>query len=97
MSSKYPIIEDIRSRAALTSRRIVFPESQDSRVLKAVETIAQEGIAQPVLLGNSVKIRETARSLGLNIEKVETLEPAQSEIERYAGILFSDWRVRGTT
>ena len=66
-------------------------------MLTAVETVAKKGIAQPVLLGNADKVREAARSLGLDIERVETLEPAQSEIERYAKILLTDWRVRGTT
>lgn len=40
----------VRARAAAAPARLVFPESTDERVLRAVAALAREGIARPVLL-----------------------------------------------
>ncbi len=97
MANTYPIIEDIRSRAASASRKVVYPESGDARILKAAGIVAKEGIARPVLVGNSDRVAEQARSLSLNLSKVEVVHPDTSTIERYAEMLLTDWRAKGTT
>jgi phosphate acetyltransferase len=43
-------IKGIRTRAATTKRRIVFPESADPRVLAATERLDAMGICDPVLV-----------------------------------------------
>ena len=43
-------LDDVRSRAARTPRRIVFPESADERTLAAVAELARRGIVDPVLV-----------------------------------------------
>ena len=75
MSTTYPIIEDIRNRAASIVRKIVYPESSDDRILKAAEIVSKRGIAAPVLIGDSGRVSERARSLGLNLSKVEIILP----------------------
>lgn len=44
------VIDDLRQRAKKKPKRIVFPEYEDNRVLKAVEYIKYEGIADPIIL-----------------------------------------------
>ena len=46
------VIKRIRHKAAQDPKRIIFPETEDLRVLEAVEIIRSEGIAQP----NTTKI-----------------------------------------
>ncbi len=43
-------ISSIRARASLAKRRIVFPESQDTRVRRATEQMDALGICEPVLV-----------------------------------------------
>lgn len=43
-------IAELRSRAAAARKRIVFPESGDDRVLHAVRTIVELGMAEPMLV-----------------------------------------------
>jgi phosphate acetyltransferase len=43
-------IDSIRTRARLVKRRIVFPESGDSRVLEATERLDSLGICDPILV-----------------------------------------------
>jgi phosphate acetyltransferase len=49
-SSAPKFIDGVRERAARLRPRIAFPESQDARVLAAVQEIARLGIAEPVLV-----------------------------------------------
>ncbi|MDD3375341.1 MAG: phosphate acyltransferase [Candidatus Omnitrophica bacterium] len=46
------VIEQIRDRAKSDPKRIIFPEAEDDRVLKAVDYIRQEGIAEPLLFSS---------------------------------------------
>jgi phosphate acetyltransferase len=43
-------LRELRARAAASPRRVVFPESADSRVLEAVRLLHEEGIARPILV-----------------------------------------------
>ena len=43
-------IESIRRRAAALDARIAFPESDDERILSAATSLANLGIARPVLI-----------------------------------------------
>lgn len=45
-----PIVENIRIRAKENPQKIIFPESDDERVVEAVEYIKREKIAIPILL-----------------------------------------------
>ncbi|MCK9572981.1 MAG: phosphate acetyltransferase, partial [Candidatus Omnitrophica bacterium] len=45
-----PIIERIRARAKQNPKKIIFPESNDERVLEAIKCIEKERIAIPMLL-----------------------------------------------
>lgn len=70
--------------------RIVFPEGNTHKVLKAVSRACQEGIIEPVLLGRKDHITATIESLGLeNLKKVEIIEPRLSaDFDRYVIELF---------
>ena len=95
--SKYRIIECIRKRASRDRKRIVFPETKDSRVLQAAEIVSKEGIAHPVLVGNPQEVGSSARSLDLSLSGVEVCEPDADARDRYAAQLLEKWRARGTT
>jgi phosphate acetyltransferase len=60
-------LDDVRARAALACRRIVFPESGDSRTLDAVRTLSSDGIARPLL----VRDRTTPR----DVPGIEIIDP----------------------
>lgn len=44
------VIKNLRQRAKKDPKKIIFPEASDERILKAVEYIEKEKIAQPLLL-----------------------------------------------
>ncbi len=56
--------------------KIVFPEGNSTKVLKALNTLASEDIIEPVLLGNIERIKETISELELdNLTNIEIITP----------------------
>ncbi len=71
-----PVFEAARQ----SMRRIVYAEGEDERVLRAVQTVVDDGIAEPILLGNRDVIARRVRELGLRLnldESVRVLDPEQ--------------------
>jgi malate dehydrogenase (oxaloacetate-decarboxylating)(NADP+) len=71
-----PVFEAARKRTA----RVVYTEGEDERVLRAVQTVVDEKIAHPVLLGRRDVIARQVREMGLRMKldgDVEVLDPAQ--------------------
>jgi malate dehydrogenase (oxaloacetate-decarboxylating)(NADP+) len=71
-----PVFESARKRPA----RIVYAEGEDERVLRAVQTVVDEGIARPVLLGRREVIARSVSEMGLRMrlgDQVEVLDPTR--------------------
>jgi len=62
----HSFIDEIRSRAAKSKRRIAFPESSDARVLAAVERLDTMGICDPVLIDPGPDALESAAEMVAN-------------------------------
>jgi phosphate acetyltransferase len=92
------IVTRLRQRSALNPKRIVYPESNDPRVLRATAKIAEMRIAQPILIGVSAVIERKARELGISLSQMEIVDPeSPAHAERYAKLLQQEWRSRGVT
>jgi malate dehydrogenase (oxaloacetate-decarboxylating)(NADP+) len=60
--------------------KIVFPEGSAKKILKACDIIVQEGICEPILLGNEGRIRAAIAELGLtSLESVQVVTPSTSD------------------
>ena len=71
-----PVFEAARGHP----RRVCYSEGEDPRTLRAVQTVLDEGIAEPVLLGRRAVIEAQAAAMGLRMdfsESVRILDPAQ--------------------
>ena len=71
------IMRGIVQRAKSRPRRIVFPEGDNPKVLRACQIVLDEKIAQPVLLGVERDIRDRAAALDLDLDGVQIVNPAQ--------------------
>jgi malate dehydrogenase (oxaloacetate-decarboxylating)(NADP+) len=70
-----PVFEAARK----SKGRVVYTEGEDERVLRAVQTVVDEGIAEPVLLGRRDEIAARVRDMGLRMKlggNVQVLDPA---------------------
>ena len=64
-------------KAAADPRRIVFPEGEDPRILKACAILVEEHIAYPVILGREAMIRAVAaeQDIDLDWSGVDIVDP----------------------
>jgi malate dehydrogenase (oxaloacetate-decarboxylating)(NADP+) len=60
--------------------RLVFPEGEESKILRAAQILVDEQIAEPVLLGSPEKIAGKASELRLSLAGVEIVDPASSPL-----------------
>ncbi|MBL8806767.1 MAG: NADP-dependent malic enzyme [Rhodospirillales bacterium] len=61
------VMKPIFERARATPKRIVFADGEDERVLRATQTLVDEEICLPVLIGRRETIRKRIEKLGLRI------------------------------
>ena len=76
---------DLIDRARSNRKRIVLPEPEDDRVLRAAAIVLERGIADLVLLGDAQAINARAAELGLDVSAATVVsvdDPAYAE--RYA-------------
>ncbi|MHB1863576.1 MAG: NADP-dependent malic enzyme [Gemmatimonadaceae bacterium] len=86
------IMRGLINRAMQRPKRIVFPEGEEPKVIRAASILVDDGIAQPVLLGNRAVIEQTAQNMGVSLEDVTIEDPATSALrEEYALFL---WQLR---
>lgn len=62
-------------RARAERKKIVLPEGDDDRVLRAAATVLKRGIADLVILGEPFEVRARAIELGIDIQAAEVLSP----------------------
>ncbi len=73
------LMRPVFEAARLKPRRVVYAEGEDERVLRAVQTVLDEKLAEPILIGNREVIDRKASALGLRLRSgagVTVLDPA---------------------
>jgi len=76
-------------RARSDRRRIVLPEGDDDRILKAAGRLLQRSVAELTILGDEPAVRARAAELGVDLSDAVVLNPKTSELcdqfaEQYA-------------
>jgi phosphate acetyltransferase len=76
-------------RARSDRRRIVLPEGDDDRILKAAGRLLQRSVAELTILGDEPQVRARAAELGVDLSDAVVLNPKTSELcdqfaEQYA-------------
>jgi phosphate acetyltransferase len=76
-------------RARSDRKRIVLPEGEDDRILKAAGRLLRRGVADLTILGEEPQVRSRAAELGVNLSTAAVLNPRTSELcdkfaEQYA-------------
>ena len=77
----YRLLDKARS----DPKRIVLPEGDDDRILRAAGRLLRRGVAELTILGDEARIRSRAGELGVDLPAVVLLDPATSELrEKFA-------------
>jgi len=83
-------------RAQETQQRIVLPEGNEPRTLKAAEIVTKRGIAECILLGNVEQIHQTAKENNVSLDKITIIDPAKN-YTKYIEPLVELRRSKGLT
>ena len=90
------MIEKVWQKARANVRRIVLPEGDEPRTVQAAARIRDEGLAQPILLGDPAAIRAVAAKTGADISGIEIVDPQNSpKAGAYADALYELRRAKG--
>ena len=78
------------------TRRVVYAEPQHETILRACHQVVQEGIAQPILVGDKERIEANAKEWQVNLEGVEIIDNRRSPLrEEFSSQLFEMRKRRG--
>lgn len=69
------ILDEIIANSQKANKRIVLPEGNEPRTLKAAELVLRDGIARLILLGDPTEISGEANRLGVDIGKATVVDP----------------------
>jgi malate dehydrogenase (oxaloacetate-decarboxylating)(NADP+) len=91
------VMRSIINKAKADPKRIVFPDGENAKILRAAQVLVEEGIAKPILVGDQAKIRAMLADLNIELD-VPIIDPDTSELtDAYASALADQRQRKGMT
>lgn len=93
------LVQQIIERAKNNKQRIVLPEAEEERTLKAADMVLRDEIADLILIGNPAKVEAMCKEYGLeHIGKATLIDPENNpKAEEYAAQLAEIRKKKGMT
>jgi malate dehydrogenase (oxaloacetate-decarboxylating)(NADP+) len=90
------IMRGIINRAVRDPKRVVFPEGEEPKIIRAARMIVDEGIASPILLGQQDAIHRIADENHISLRDIMIEDPGSSEKrDKYADYLWKRRQRKG--
>ncbi|MRT94271.1 NADP-dependent malic enzyme [Ancylomarina sp. 16SWW S1-10-2] len=89
LGTENELLHTIFNKAKKCPKRIVYPEANNFNILKAAQIVLHEGIATPILLGNSKNIKALVKENDLDLEGAEIID-IRSDDERERRIRYAE-------
>ncbi|MDX2063709.1 MAG: NADP-dependent malic enzyme [Bacteroidia bacterium] len=89
----------LTTRAKGSQKTLVFPEGEDYKILKAAQILADEGVANSILLGRRSRIEKLLKEYKIDIPNLRILEPDEdrAQLERFAHAYHASHQRKGVT
>jgi len=93
------LMSRIIDRAKQNPKRVVFAEANHHKILKAAQILKDEGIAQPILLGNKAEILRLIEEHHLDLQDCPIIYPREESesVHRYAELFYKKRQRKGLT
>ncbi|MFI3261642.1 MAG: phosphate acetyltransferase [Rikenellaceae bacterium] len=93
------LLEKIKNVAKSNLKRIVLPEAEEERTLRAASQCIEEGLAKIILIGNEANILESAAKFGLkNIADATIVDPENNpNKDKYVDLMLQIRGAKGLT
>lgn len=93
-----PIMQPIMSKAKGSKKRIVFPEGEEIKILRACERLVDDEFAIPILLGREEVIKKKAENHNIDLSGFEIIEIQKySKLKDYSEEYYSLRQRKGIT
>jgi len=90
------IMRGIINRAVRDPKRIVFPEGEEPKIIRAARMIVDEGMGHPILLGQRANIERIAAEGHISLRDIAIDDPGKSEKrDKYADYLWKRRQRKG--
>ena len=86
----------VLNKAKSDPKRLVLAEGDDEKMIRAAYQLVDQGIAEPILIGDREEIWTHAERLGLNFDP-EIVDPEEGSLEPYAERLYELRQRKGVT
>ncbi|HVL87651.1 MAG TPA: NADP-dependent malic enzyme [Candidatus Thermoplasmatota archaeon] len=99
LGKSYQVMRIVLNKAKRNPKRVLFPEGEHEKILRAAQILSDEGIAQPVLVGSAATIRSRLKEMGLDVTP-EIIDPdtiPESELADMAQELYALRARKGVT
>jgi malate dehydrogenase (oxaloacetate-decarboxylating)(NADP+) len=98
ISRSHRLMHTVLDRAKKAPKRIVFPEGDHDKIIRAAKILVEEGIAEPILLARKADIAERLKALELDESRVTIVDPESSpDFEHFVNRLHQMRRRSGMT
>lgn len=88
----------IISVAKQKPKRLVFPEGEYEKIIRAASKLVDEGIAMPILLGNEDRIKDLAARNNIDLKGCEIINPMKSDkLDLYTRMILDMRQRKGMT
>jgi len=77
LGKAHEVMRVMIGKAQRQPKRVVFPEGEEDKILRASQILVDEHIAVPILLGKEETIRARITALRLNLPGVQIIQPAK--------------------
>ncbi len=92
------LMRSIINKAQENPKRIVFPEGESERIIRASNQIVAEGIAHPILLGEQDRIQANADKLHIKLDGIEIINPINHDkLDKYKSEIYQLRQRKGMT
>jgi malate dehydrogenase (oxaloacetate-decarboxylating)(NADP+) len=86
----------VLNKAKSDPKRVALAEGDDEKMIRAAYQMREEGIAEPVLIGDRSTVHRTVERLGLEFDP-DVVDPDEGDYERYADRLHELRKRKGIT
>ena len=90
------VVRGIITRAQRNPTRVVFTEGYEPKIIRAAQQLVDEGICEPILLGNERDVRDIAHRHSIPLTDIRIEDPGTScNRDRYAEYLWKRRQRKG--
>ncbi len=92
------VIRVMIHKAQKNPRKVVYPEGEEEKIIRAAHSVFNDNIAKPILLGDKNIINKIVDELGYNSDKFEIVDPVSSDkYKAYSEKFYENRKRKGAT